>query len=175
MVRLLLWLYVKEKISNFLISVVALGDKIYFNDVVLNALFSYDINTKQCVKISSNFKKPMGITVAGSKIGIIDAGKRALLEYDPSAHSLNTLFQDKSRITTLEQPWDFYVTPTDVYVSDYKRGAILKISKNLPHNVSVISSAAHGAGAPFLTAYVLAGFPAIPNQIHFMYLMLLKM
>lgn len=141
---------------KFPYDVVNVNNKLYFDDVILNALFEYDVKTKQCIKLPYPFVKPMGLAVAGTKIGIIDAGKRALIEYSPKTKRFNTLYQDTSPLTHLVSPWDVHVSNKTVYVSDRKRGAILKISKRSPHVMRIFSDAAHGEGPPFLTVYDMA-------------------
>lgn len=141
---------------RFPYDIVSLKNKLYIDDVILNALFEYDPLTGQCVRLPYDFIKPMGLTVAGDKIGIIDAGKRALIEYTPKTKQFKTLYQDKTPIKGLLSPWDFYVTDKAVYVSDSKRGGILKITKSVPHKMTVLSDAAHGQGPPFFTVYDIA-------------------
>lgn len=146
--------------------IVSLDNTFYFDDAILNHLYAYDRKTNQCRLLSKGFIKPLGLTVSGSKIGIIDAGKRALLEYDPKTKQIKTIIQDKRTLTSLGQPWDMYVSSDAVFVSDYKRGGVLKIDKKT-RKISVVTSPRRGRGAPILTAEALTG---TPNNKNVMYL-----
>ena len=143
--------------------IVTLGDTLYFDDAILNTLFSYDIKTKKCEKISDQFVRPMGLAVAGNKIAILDTGKRALLQYDPVTHELKTLYQDHSPITQLVQPWQLYVTSTNVYMVDSQRNAIIKITKKQPHKMTVVTDQGRGKGAPYIA---IAGLTGSGNSLY---------
>ncbi len=147
---------------NFPYDITKIENKLYFDDIALNALFSIDLKTRACHLVSGigkgmgpHFTKPLGITAAGNKIGVVDAGARALFSVDPKTGDREELYHAHKPIQQLISPSRLVVTPSTVFVTDEGRGGVLRIDRNT-HQMRVVSSASYGSKTPFFMIHAIA-------------------